>query len=699
MSTGAEESPIATLQTTPVTAPVRILRPLLLGLTGTILLAWLVPVFDLLVQGTWIASCHLPIGVLNLFVIILLVLSLIKAVSKRVLLTRKELLIAYCMLTAGSGLPSFGFTEYLFPTLAGTLYYARPENRWAERTYRFIPQWFVPWDVREMAAQRGGVSLEPAWWDSLYQHIPSSLRPGGPEVIRHLYEGLPEGARLPIGPWVVPLIAWSFLALPFFLALFFLSTLIRRQWLEHDRLVFPLADPPLEMTQSADSPKEIWSPFFRHRLVWVGALIPFLIHSINGLHFYFPWVPEIRLSFPLNESLTSYLFSNIGPFIAIIHFSVIGVTFLLPSDLAFSLWFFYFFFMGQSILLTWMGRQIPGFPGYATPAHAGLQMLGAFFAIFVYLIRVGRLHYRQVLREGLKGSSYCDPKEPVPYSVAFRGLILCLLLTTLWCAIAGASFFWALISWLILMVIATALTRFVSEGGLLFVQAFRPSDLLFALLGTRPFTQRHMTVMAFVEKVFMFDLRTFLMPFLMDSYRIASVAELPVRPLFRSIGISIVSSLISSSWSFLSLVYRKGANTMMQGAGAWFLNISPQQVLQFTVSYFDEPRQPTPLGRGFFLLGIIATLFFYRARQNFPWFPFHPVGYAMGPSWPMIQLWFSILIGWLIKSLLIHYGGLRSFRTLRPFFLGLLLGEYLTAGLWLLLDLSYQKVGHRMFLF
>jgi hypothetical protein len=208
-----------------------------------------------------------------------------------------------------------------------------------------------------------------------------------------------------------------------------------------------------------------------------------------------------------------------------------------------------------------------------------------------------------------------------------------------------------------------------------------------------------LTVMAFVEKVFMFDLRTFLMPFFMDSFRIAKVTDIPLRPLTGAMWLSVLVSLIASSWSFLRLVYRKGANTMMQGAGAWFLQHSPRQVLDFTVAYIEQPRQPTPLSRSCFVIGFLVALLLYRLRQLFVWFPFHPIGYAMGPSWPMIQLWFSTMLGWVMKALLLHYGGLGAFRRWRPFFLGLLIGEYLTAGLWLVLDYAFSKVGHRFFLF
>ncbi len=664
------------------------LRAVLIGLLGTALLSWLVPIFDLLVQGTWIASCHLPIGVFNLFMLLLFMNALIKAISPKISLTRRELLTAYCMMLAGSGLPSFGFTEYLFPTLAGTLYYARPENRWAEMTFQYIPQWFVPWDVAEATRVLGGTAPERAWWSKIYEYLPQALQPGGREIVRMFYEGVPKGTPVPISCWIVPIISWSILAFAFFGSLFCISVILRRQWLEYDRLTFPLTHPPLEMTEGIDEPQTFFSFLLRQRLIWLGALIPLAIHTINGLHFYFPSVPQIRLTFPLNPYLTGFIFSQIGPFIAIIHFSVIGVSFLLPSDLAFSLWFFFFAFMAQSIMLTYFGMQLPNFPGYATPAHAGLQMLGAFFAIVMHI-----LWSLSKIGTKIASNGVFAPQKAV------IGFFLCLLIATIWCALAGASFWVSLLSWIVLFVIAISLTRFVSEGGLLFIQAFRPSDLFIALVGTRPFSERHMTVMAFVEKVFMFDLRTFIMPFFMDSYRIAKVTYIPFLGLVKVMWLSIVTSLIFSSWSFLRLVYRRGANTMMQGAGAWFLQHSPRQVLDFTVAYFDQPRQPTPLSRGCFIIGFIVTLLLYRLRQLLVWFPLHPIGYAMGPSWPMIQLWFSTMLGWLLKALLLRYGGLSAFRLWRPFFLGLLIGEYLAAGIWLVIDYSCGKIGHRFFLF
>ena len=44
-----------------------------------------------------------------------------------------------------------------------------------------------------------------------------------------------------------------------------------------------------------------------------------------------------------------------------------------------------------------------------------------------------------------------------------------------------------------------------------------------------------------------------------------------------------------------------------------------------------------------------------------------------------------------------RWGGLRGFRRFRPFFLGLVLGEFLIAALWLGIDALLGVTGHNVF--
>ena len=43
-------------------------------------------------------------------------------------------------------------------------------------------------------------------------------------------------------------------------------------------------------------------------------------------------------------------------------------------------------------------------------------------------------------------------------------------------------------------------------------------------------------------------------------------------------------------------------------------------------------------------------------------------------------------MGWLAKSSILRYGGATTYRRFRPFFLGLILGEFTTGIVWALLS-------------
>ena len=55
--------------------------------------------------------------------------------------------------------------------------------------------------------------------------------------------------------------------------------------------------------------------------------------------------------------------------------------------------------------------------------------------------------------------------------------------------------------------------------------------------------------------------------------------------------------------------------------------------------------------------------------------------------------WWSYLIGWALKSLVMRYGSRDAYRRARPFFLGLILGEYTTALAWVVVSAVTGKPG------
>ena len=67
-------------------------------------------------------------------------------------------------------------------------------------------------------------------------------------------------------------------------------------------------------------------------------------------------------------------------------------------------------------------------------------------------------------------------------------------------------------------------------------------------------------------------------------------------------------------------------------------------------------------------------LFLMFMRSRFLWFPFHPIGFAIGPIWIMDQIWVTVFFAGMIKLIFLKYSGMKLYRNAQPFFLGLILG-------------------------
>ena len=80
--------------------------------------------------------------------------------------------------------------------------------------------------------------------------------------------------------------------------------------------------------------------------------------------------------------------------------------------------------------------------------------------------------------------------------------------------------------------------------------------------------------------------------------------------------------------------------------------------------------------------GVLVVVFLTMMRQQFLWWRLHPAAYAIANSLDINLFWFSLLIGFVVKRLLIKYGGIGRYRSARPLFLGLILGEYIIGSVW-----------------
>lgn len=636
------------------------IRAVLVGLLCVAFLTAATAYTDGFMAASELGGCHFPLGpVLGLLCVVLPLSWLTGVLRRRAQWSSGEKLYAMAMMAVTAGLPTFGLALYLFPVMTAPYYMASVENKWEEAFFGFIPRWMTP------AA------------DST--------------AVRWFYDGAPPGQAIPWGQWTVPLLAWSLLAAAMYLTMFCLGSIIRRQWIEKENLVFPLVELPLEMVlpqRHSISSVE----FLRNRGVWIGFAIPFVIHNLQALRIYFPAIPVVNLqNIPLFASLTGIPWRQLSSRVYL-HFSVIGFAYFLTAEVSLSLWLFWWFGRVQHVVADAIGRN---------PQLTRLddnQYQGAFLAIVIYGVWVARGHLKDLWRQFWSGSSEGDTgRRPEAMSVRaeFGGLLAGSVLIVLWLTIAGMSTAYAVATLLIFLVICWGMSRLVVESGIMFAKAtqMRPSLILEALVGAPAVPARSLTVLSFVEYVFMYDLKSFLMPQVMHAHKMADEAKMDRRHLYLAMAAAVVVSVLVAYWASLQVAYTKGALAMHP----WFFISGPRANSERLRSLIMSP-EPWDLSRTVAMLaGGAFTYLLIKMRQQFIWFPVHPIGYVVGNGFEASRMWFPFLIGWLAKSLVGRYGSVQLYRSLRAPFLGLVLGEYSAAGLWLLIDAIVGRVGHRIF--
>lgn len=76
----------------------------------------------------------------------------------------------------------------------------------------------------------------------------------------------------------------------------------------------------------------------------------------------------------------------------------------------------------------------------------------------------------------------------------------------------------------------------------------------------------------------------------------------------------------------------------------------------------------------------------YLARQRLPWWPLHPIGFPIAAVDLMYYTVTSVFVAWLIKVIVLRYGGVNLSRRTQGVFLGMIAGQMLTVGIWLTID-------------
>lgn len=619
------------------------LKAILTGVIGVIIICAVEPYNAYYVGGTHLVGNHFPIAAIFLFLIIILFHVSLKAIKPKYGYTTAELITIWCMLIVVCSIPFSGLMRYLFPLIPAPEYFATPENEWKELLLPHLSDWLILKD-------------KPAI-ESFYS---------GQQIV-------------PWAAWIKPLIAWSAFVIVMYFVMMCICVILRRQWVERERFSFPLVQIPGEISQRANPANSSLRSFFSSRLLWLGAAIPLIIHSINGLHLYIPAVPRIPLdrffwgAFP-NRPWTSLNSVRIS-----VYFSVIGFTYLIPMEISLSMWFFFLFYKVQSIVLDILGSNI------AESTFAHRQGMGGYLVITVYIFWIGKEHVGKVIREVFTSKSNSDDSnEPFPYRLATLGAILGVIVMVGMCIAAGMSLWVAICILLIFFSVATVLTWMVSNSGLLFVQqTFLPSDYLQTFLGSSPVSPTSWAILGFQEGL-MWDLREIMMPHFMNSFRISDYGNLKRRKLVAAISIAILVGMLTSYYAYLKMTYHYGG---INSVAYQSFIARPKRFFGASAAAISTPTDTNWQETGVIFGGMAFMAFLLLMRYSFIWWPLHPVGYIMHLSWATKCLWASFFIGWMLKLFILRFSGVGGFRRFRPLFLGAVLGESVIGCIWAIIGM------------
>lgn len=641
------------------------LRACTLSCLLIIALCWWIAYSEIRTTTTEITCTALPIGaVFALFVVCLVNQGLRRRWPKSAL-TPPELACVYILTVVGSSVAGIGMVGFLTPAVANPLWFTNQK------------------------------------WEQFAQSVPWSWAPRDPEALRAYYLGQSTLYKWEhIAAWLPPILVWGG-----FLALLMLTTLcilllLRRAWVEDERLAFPIAQVPLAMTVQGGGLGEM----LRSRALLYGFLIPVVLQSINNLNWLFPSIPQIPVKptgngpLDIGARITTPPWNALGYFPLAFHPNTIGLSFLLATDVSFACWFFYLVRKMLDVACTAYGFRDPGASlGRARMPYTAEQGVGAWICIAGLTLWMARRRLREAARNAFsRAAAGSTAAERAEARIALGGVAF---------GVAGATAFYvwgglptvpSLLLVATFLAIVLALTRIRAEVGMAwhFGTLMTPPDIITRWMGPMNFSLSGLSAMAYATWV-QIDMRSITTPHFMEGFRIAEQGRFGHRRLAIAMAIALLFGVVVAAWTTLHLYYTYGASTAHVNQWRITMGRIPYQMAEGHLA--SSRVGPDYQGMTAAGVGALVTLGLGTARTLLARWPFHPAGYALANTFITDLLWFPFFLGWLAKWLTLRFGGMAAYRRALPFYLGLILGDYVIASLWTFVGIALGIDMYRCF--
>lgn len=575
-----------------------------------------------------------------LFLVALTALNIVvKGRFPRLGLTRAELLVVYVMLTIATAIVSIDFLDVLVPMLTYPFRAASPENGWAGLIQPHIPSWISVSDPAAVKAWYEGGSTIWVW---------ANLK-----------------------PWVVPVGVWSVVVLAMMWVMFCINTIVRQQWIEHDKLQFPIVELPMQITEPGHR-------LLRSRLMWLGFSISAGISILSGLHALIPSVPEIPVKmWNLQSCFPNMPWVMMGNTPMSFYPYGIGLGYLLPLDMLFSCWFFFVMWRVIRIVGALYGVQgtTPAFP------FMDQQALGAYYLIGIFALWSGRKHLARVWRVAFAEER--DPDEangPMRYRTAVVGLVLGGMSVVAFFHYIGLHWWIATVGIGLYFFLALAIARMHAEFGPPShdLHYMGPEMIITGAMGTQSLGPGQLVGLSWFWW-FNRAYRSIPIAYQLDGLKLAQRSNTSQRYMGLAIGVASLVAVVSGFLIYIHFGYTRGAEVQMAGHVSAF---GFEAFARHAESWIKSPTKPDIPATLAIFWGMGFAYILYMLKLAVPWWPLHPLGFAVSTSYSIGTLWFPMFIAWAAKLITLKSGGMKTYRVALDFFLGLLLGDFIMGALW-----------------
>lgn len=619
------------------------LRAVVLGIGIVVFINLWVTHAETVVKTSRLNLSVFQITLLAVFIALISVVNpLLKAANRRYVFAPSELLAVVAIGIVGCVVPTSGITGFLIGVISTPFYFATPENGWAEFYHPHLNSWVVPTDR---------------------------------DAVRAFYEGLLPGRSIPWRVWVAPLAWWGSLVVAVFAVSASLMVILRKQWVEYEKLAYPIAAVPIEMSQDALSAR-VLPGFMRGPMFWIAAAVPFVIFVWHSLSWAYPLLPSIGI-LPHGGYFRFTRYSP-GMYIQPMQFLTIGFAYFANTQVLFSVWFFFLLHVVEGGVFNRLGYQIERSTDSfsADPPTEAWQCFGALACLVLWRLWVARRHLRDVFRKACDENYPIDDQEEI---LSYRAAVLILgaglIYALFWLLCIGMDATTALIFMAGVAIIYIGIARVVSEAGVVYSGAtVTPQAFVMDLRGTHAISGGGLTALALSYSLIDY-MRGLFTPGLAQSIKLGDLIRGNRRLLFYCVGIGVLAGFVSSVGLMLYLGYAYGAYNFPRFP---FFSGDPKGIYGSTLTMMRTPKAPDPNRIVFFAIGagLMALLTFLRYR--FARWPINPIGLTISAADNTASLVMPVFIAWACKASLLRIGGVNLYRKAKPLFLGLLVGY--TAG-------------------